>query len=492
MSRVVLFLILLCSFQYSISRADKILPNILVILADDLGYGDVGYTGSTEIQTPRIDDLALNGVICKNGYVTHPYCGPSRAGLITGRYQARFGMEVNCAYSPYDVKLGLPLSEKTFGERMQEKGYRTGIIGKWHLGAAPPFHPNNRGFDYFYGFLSGGHTYFPSGINSTYSLIQENGLPHYSANEGCFLPLVRNNNTAEFNEYLTRALSRDAARFVGETEKPFCLYLSYNAPHAPLEAPEETISKYRHIKDWNRRVYAAMIDEMDQGIGWVIDALEASGKLENTLIIFLSDNGGVVPKPGHEDENWANNKPFRGGKGSFLEGGIHVPFFIHWPAQLPCGKTFDGLVSALDIAPTIVAAAGGWVADDEYDGVNLLPFLKGAIKHSPHEALFWREAEGACWAVRTPEAKFMKRAWDVSELEFYALVEDPYEQENRIEEVGELRKKMATLWNAWNQDNESIALLQSYEYQKERIQFYTERYRRLKEQADKRMPISIQ
>ena len=467
-------------------------PNIVVILADDLGYGDAGFTGSTEIRTPRLDALAANGIICANGYVTHPYCGPSRAGLITGRHQARFGMEVNCTYSPYDLKMGLPLSEKTFGQRMQEQGYRTGMIGKWHLGAAPPYHPNQRGFDYFYGFLSGGHGYFPRGVTSTHPLLLENGSPHYAANEGYFLPLVRNENAAEFNEYLTRALSRDAARFVCETEKPFCLYLSYNAPHAPLEAPQETIAKYRHIEDWNRRVYAAMIDEMDQGIGWVVDALEASGKLENTLIIFLSDNGGVSPKPGHEFENWANNEPFRGGKGSFLEGGIHVPFLVHWPAELPGGETFGGLVSALDIAPTMVAAAGEWIADDEYDGVNLLPFLAGTEQRSPHEALFWREAEGACWAVRTPEAKFMKRAWDVSELEFYAIGEDPYEQENRIEEEDGLRKRLSALWNEWNQENEPTVLLQSYEYQKERMRFYSELYFRLKEQADKRRPISIQ
>jgi arylsulfatase A-like enzyme len=466
-------------------------PNILVILADDLGYGDTGFTGSTEIRTPRLNALAANGMICENGYVTHPYCGPSRAGLITGRYQARFGMEVNCTYSPFDLQMGLPLSEKTFGQRMQEVGYRTGIIGKWHLGAAAPYHPNQRGFDYFYGFLSGGHGYFPSGVTSTHPLLLENGSPHYAANEGYFLPLVRNENAAEFNEYLTRALSRDAARFVRESEKAFCLFLSYNAPHGPLEAPKETIAKYRHIEDWNRRVYAAMIDEMDQGIGWVIDALEASDKLSNTLIIFLSDNGGVSPKVGHEFENWANNKPFREGKGSFLEGGIHVPFLVHWPAVLPSGETFDGLVSALDIAPTMVAAAGGLVGEDEFDGVNLLPFLMGSEQRSPHEALFWREGEGACWAVRTPEAKFVKSSWDASELELYTMENDPYEVVNRVAEEGDLCNRLAALWNEWNQENEPTVLLQSYEYQKERMLFYSELYLRLKEKADQRKPISI-
>ena len=490
MIRVVLFLFLLFSFRCSISRADNNLPNILVILADDLGYADVGFTGSTEIQTPRLDNLALNGVICNNGYVTHPYCGPSRAGLITGRYQARFGMEINCSYSPYDLKMGLPLSEKTFANHLKEYGYRTGIIGKWHLGAAPPFHPNNRGFDYFYGFLSGGHTYFPNTVSSIHSLIQENGLPHYAANEGSFLPLVRNNNTAEFDEYLTRALSRDAVNFVTKSKEPFCLYLSYNAPHTPLEAPQETISRYQHIEDWNRRVYAAMIDEMDQGIGTIVDALEVAGKLDNTLIIFLSDNGGVVPKPRHESENWANNKPFKGGKGSFLEGGIHVPFIFYWQDGLNSGVTYDGLVSALDIAPTLLSVAGGNVETHNFDGVNIIPYLKGETAGSPREALFWRESEGICWAVRTVNSKFLKRNWNDTEFEFYDMDSDPYEEINIIDETKN-RDDLAGLWNTWNKDNQPNILLQSYDYQLNRQKMYEELYNNHEKKALDRKPIRI-
>ena len=490
MIRVFFFLFLLFSFQCSISRADKNLPNILVILADDLGFADVGFTGSTEIQTPRLDNLALNGVICNNGYVTHPYCGPSRAGLITGRYQARFGMEINCSYSPYDLKMGLPLSEKTFADHLKEYGYRTGIIGKWHLGAAPPFHPNNRGFDYFYGFLSGGHTYFPNSVSTTHSLIQENGLPHYAANEGSFLPLVRNNNTAEFDEYLTRALSRDAVNFVTKSNDPFCLYLSYNAPHTPLEAPQETIDRYQHIEDWNRRVYAAMIDEMDQGIGTIVDALEVAGKLDNTLIIFLSDNGGVVPKPRHESENWANNKPFKGGKGSFLEGGIHVPFIFYWQDGLNSGVTYDGLVSALDIAPTLLSVAGGNVEAHNFDGVNIIPYLRGEIAGSPREALFWRESEGICWAVRTVNSKFLKRNWNDTVFEFYDMDSDPYEAINIIDKTKN-RDYLAALWNTWNAENQPNILLQSYDYQLKRQKMYEELYNDHEKKALDRVPIRI-
>lgn len=317
-------------------------PNVLVILADDLGYGDLGFTGSTEIYTPTIDQLAAGGVVFNNAYVTHSYCGPSRAGLLTGRYQARFGMENNLAYSPFDPHAGIPESEITFAKRLQQAGYTTGIIGKWHMGAAPNHHPNNRGFDYFFGFLSGGHSYFPEDETIRAPLFTANGQPDYMVNEGGYLPLVRNEKGAEHTEYLTTQMSRDAARFVRETDEPFMLYLSYNAPHAPLQAPQEIIDKYQHIKDPKRRVYAAMIDAMDSGIGMVVDALKASGKYQNTLIFFLSDNGGVYPESWMPDANWASNKPFRRGKVSLLEGGIHVPFVMHWAGTLPAGKQFDG------------------------------------------------------------------------------------------------------------------------------------------------------
>jgi arylsulfatase A-like enzyme len=467
-------------------------PNGLVIVADDLGYGDAGFTGSREIKTPRLDALASGGIVFNNGYVTHSYCGPSRAGLLTGRYQARFGMEINCAYSPYDPHMGLPTSEKTFGTRMQAEGYRTGMIGKWHLGAAPPYQPNQRGFDYFYGFLGGGHTYLPEEVSLAHPLVSDSGQPVYDACEGYRLPLVRNDQAAEFNEYLTTALSRDAARFVADSEQPFCLYLAYNAPHAPLQAPRETIAKYTHIDDGNRRIYAAMIDEMDRGIGLVVDALKESGKFENTLIIFLSDNGGVAPKEGKEQEDWADNGPLREGKGSLLEGGIRVPFFVHWPDGLSGGKVYDGLVSALDIAPTALAVAGGEAAAGQFDGVNLLPYLTGKAEGSPHDALFWREAEGACWAVRTVQAKYLKKTWNASGFELYDMQKDPHESENILQDRPELRARMAALWNAWNAENKPNVLPQSYDYQKRRLELFSDQYKQLETEAAKRPPLVIE
>jgi arylsulfatase A-like enzyme len=466
-------------------------PNILVILADDLGYGDLGFTGSKEILTPRLDALAKGGVICLNGYVTHSYCGPSRAGLLTGRYQARFGMEINCSYSPYDPYMGLPPNEQTFGKRLQQAGYRTGIIGKWHVGAAPPHHPNNRGFDYFYGFLSGGHTYWPEEVSTAKPLFLEDGSPNYSVNEGCFLPLLRNSDAAAFDEYLTTALSRDAARFIRESEKPFCLYLAYNAPHAPLQAPKETIARYTHIADRNRRTYAAMIDEMDRGIGMVVDALKESGKLEKTVIFFLSDNGGVGSPPWNPSENWADNGPFRQGKASWLEGGIHVPFLVHWPGRLKAG-TFDGLVSALDIAATAVALAGGDTSGKPLDGVNLIPYLTGEKTDSPHPALFWRERDSTSWAVRTPHAKYVKSPWEGGTICLYDMVNDPYEEDNLIDRAPEKRKELARMWNEWNAGNEANLLLHASDYQKRRKQMYEALYRECVEKQARAKPVIIE
>ena len=459
-------------------------PNFLFIIADDVGYADTGFTGSGVVDTPNLHSLAKDGVIFKNGYVTHPYCGPSRAGLITGRYQARFGMEINLSYSPYDLHQGLPLDEKTFAERLKPAGYRTGMIGKWHLGASEPYHPNNRGFDYFYGFLSGGHDYFPSMVSTHPKLLLSNGQPHYSNNEGGTLPLLRNMNTAEFKEYLTTALSKDAARFVQDGEQPFCLYLAYNAPHGPLYAPRALVEKYRKREsNLQRATYLAMIDSMDQGIGLVLQALEVSGKLDNTLIFFLSDNGGVYGKPGYEDENWADNGPFRDGKGSMREGGSHVPFIAHWPQGFPQGIIYPHLVSSLDLAATAVALADGDASGKAMDGVNLEPYLNARAEGIPHEALFWRAVNGATWCVRTPEAKLYPSEYGSDELELYDMVNDPYESTNRIGDLPEQRQKLTTLWNEWNAQNEACYLLQAYDYQKERMRLYEDLHKGLKQKV---------
>ncbi len=213
-------------------------------------------------------------------------------------------------------------------------------------------------------------------------LTTKSGKPNYSANERTELPLERNNKHAQFNEYLTTALSKDAASFVSQTDKPFMLYLAYNAPHQPLQAPKATIAKYAHINNPERRIYAAMIDEMDQGIGMVVNALKASGKYDNTLIFFLSDNGGAASYEGHNKHAktaFSNSGPYRDGKGSMREGGSHVPFIVHWPKKLKAVK-YHGLVSALDIAATSVAIGQGDPSGLTMDGKNMMPFFNWRTK----------------------------------------------------------------------------------------------------------------
>ncbi|XPF93143.1 sulfatase-like hydrolase/transferase [Colwellia sp. RE-S-Sl-9] len=443
---------------YSIASDER--PNIIVILADDLGYNDVGFTGKTDIQTPNLDKLASDGVIFKNGYVTHPYCGPSRAGLITGRYQARFGMENNVSYSPNDKYMGLPLTETTFAKRLQKVGYKTSVFGKWHLGGAPKFQPNKRGFDYFYGFLDGGHNYMPEQV--------------HVGGDGYSLPIMRNHKPAEFDEYLTTALSRDATRFIADNkDQPFMMYLSYNAPHSPLQAPEETIKKYSHIKNPKRQIYAAMVDEMDQGIGMIIDALKESGEFDNTLIFFLSDNGGLYPDTWWPTFDWADNSPFRHGKVALLEGGVHVPFIAHWPNQIKKGQVFEGLVSSLDIAATSVALAGADDSDGLLDGVNLVPFVTGQNKGTPHKALFWRlEEADNIWAVRTLTGKYMQQGLPGVDRAYFDMVEDPTEQHNIVDQRPDEQAKLAVLWNEWNKKNQNNLLHQANEYKKARDAFY--------------------
>ena len=456
-------MVLLICFATNIAMSEE-RPNIVVILADDLGYNDLGFTGSKEIKTPNIDQLASNGITFTNGYVTHPYCGPSRAGILTGRYQARFGMENNVSYSPYDKHMGLPLKQKTFAKRLQEVGYQTSIFGKWHLGGAPHFQPNKRGFDYFYGFLDGGHNYMPGQVT-------------ISA-DGYSLPIMRNTGIAEFNEYLTTALSKDAATYINKSDdSPFLMYLSYNAPHSPLQAPQKYINKYKHIKNKERRIYAAMVDAMDDGIGLVVKALKEKGKLDNTLIFFLSDNGGVYPESWLPNHNWANNFPFRRGKVALLEGGIHVPFIAHWPNKIPKGKTFDGLVSSLDIAATSVKLAGAKDDNNELEGVNLIPYATGDKQGSPHQALFWRlEEADNIYAVRTMKYKYMNQPLPNVGRSFFDMTTDPYEATNLVDKHPKKQEKLAALWNKWNSKNINNILFQSWEYKKEKDDFYESMY----------------
>ncbi len=355
-------------------------PNLIIIMTDDHGYADVGFNGSTEIPTPHIDRIAQEGVRFTSGYVTYPVCGPSRAGLLTGRYQGRFGFRRNPTLNPFDPLAGLPLEEPIISEILGSVGYHSGIIGKWHMGTHPRFRPNKRGFDEFFGFLSGGHDYFPE--NLTYPDIESVDR----AGRWYNTKLLRNEKRVEIDEYLTDELSKEAVKFVQRNQrKPFFLYLAYNAPHTPMQASEKYLKRFAHIEDEHRRTYAAMVSSVDDGVGMLLDTLDALNLSEKTLVFFLSDNGGAAYRI-----NAANNAPFRSFKGQVFEGGVRVPFALRWKGAVPAGVDYNYPISALDILGTIADLAGVNIDPTRpLDGVNLIPYINGERNDPPHERLYW-------------------------------------------------------------------------------------------------------
>lgn len=411
-------------------------PNIVIILADDLGYADVGVQGCRDIPTPNIDRLAAQGVRCTSGYSAHPFCSPMRASLMTGRYQHRFGYERNIAYDPQNRHMGLPQAETTVATRLSRLGYAAGMVGKWHLGAAAPFHPNRRGFDFFYGFLGGGHDYFRVDLRRP-------------EGEGYLTPLQRNGQPQSLDGYITTVLSEEAIGFIEEPrEGPFFLYVSYNAPHTPMQAPEEALSRFSSIQDTRRRAYAAMVSAMDDGIGGILGSLDRLDLRENTIVFFLSDNGGP------ENANASRNDPLRGQKGDVFEGGIRVPFLVSWPGTLPRGAVYGQPVNSIDVACTALAVAGLDPGEEErLEGVNLVPHLSGEIDSPPHDALFWRKEGGAAWAVRSGDLKLLKRRTS-ARVELYDLAADIGEARDistaRAQDVERLR----ALYERWNGSNQ--------------------------------------
>jgi arylsulfatase A-like enzyme len=364
-------------------------PNVIIILTDDQGYGDVGFTGCKDIPTPNIDRIATNGVVFTNGYVSYAVCAPSRAGLITGRYQDRFGYSRNPLYRPFDATIGLPLTEQTLPELLKQSGYNTMGIGKWHLGVHEQFRPWNRGFNEFFGFLGGGHRYLPEDYNIAHQDSAKNEAESYRTK------LIRNKTTIEETEYLTDAFSREAVSFIERNSKqPFFLYLAYNAPHAPLQATEKYLNRFEHIKNPKRKTYAAMVSAVDDGVGAVLNKLQQLKLTENTIVIFLSDNGGP------ENDNGSDNGLLRGGKGSLFEGGIRVPFTMQWPKQIKANTKYNQPVISLDIFATIAANIGKAAAPkNPLDGINLLPYLQAVKQGAPHEYLFWRQYDQKNYAV---------------------------------------------------------------------------------------------
>ena len=397
-------------------------PNIIVIISDDMGYADIGCHGCKDIKTPNIDSIAQNGIRFTNGYVSCPVCSPTRAGLATGRYQQRFGHEYNTGPPPGGLRehVGLPLTEITIADVLKSAGYVTGAVGKWHLGLSPRFHPFKRGYDEFFGFLHGNHSFIDSGL-------------------GTFNPILRGMEPVDEKEYLTDAFSREAVAFIERHhDEPFFLYLAYNAVHTPMQAPQRYRNSFKHITNPKRRVYAGMLTAMDEGIGKVLGKVREVGIEEDTLLIFVNDNGGPT------GANGSDNGPLRGTKGTMYEGGIRVPFIVQWPRRLKRGLTYDHPVISLDILPT-AAAVAKLPRDHKMNGVNLIPYLTGKRKTAPHDTLFWRMGQNH--AVRKGNWKLVKMGGKTA---LFDLTSDIGETRDLTAERPDVTKEIEKAYEQWN------------------------------------------
>jgi arylsulfatase A-like enzyme len=438
-------------------------PNILLILTDDLGYADLGCYSAEDFATPNIDRIAESGVRFTDGYVTSPQCAPSRAGLMSGLHPLRFGFIHNSANSGLpdpDVALTLP-------EKMREMGYTTGLIGKWHVGyildpspdrygyGLPGNEPWERGFDYVLKHHGGGSHYFPYSEEGSQWMRSQHREPRLQ------LKRIGEANPAYIEDlppetYLTDYFSAQAVEFIREHEgDPWFLFLSYNAPHTPMNAKPELLRQYAHIPNNLRRTFVAMMHSLDEGVGEVLDALVATGQLQNTLVWFLSDNGA----PTHQ--NASRNNPFSGRKGDIHEGGIRVPFIVSWPAVIPGKQVLGDPVMALDILPTSIAAAGAKSIPEVYDGENLMPWLSGATDCGPNAELFWRFVNRS--AVRIGDLKETRNGPDVRAVDgstvpghiFVNLRENPAELPEMALQCPESRKILETSLDNWIRRQES-------------------------------------
>ena len=398
-------------------------PNIVVILADDLGYGELSCQGNPQIPTPHIDSIAANGVRFTNAYVSAPFCAPSRAGLMTGRYQTRFGHERNVVgVKNLDPNVGLPLSEETMASLLKRAAYATGGFGKWHLGATPKFHPQRRGFDEYFGFLHEGHFYLPPPYKGGTTRLRPNEPPYDDEN-----PIRRGADPVEEKQYLTEAITREATAFIDRhASQPFFLYVPFNAVHSPMQSTTEYMRRFNGIGDEHRQVFAAMLAAMDDGVGAILRRLRDHNLEQDTLVFFLSDNGGPTV------ELTSSNKPLRGGKGQLWEGGIRIPFMAQWKGRIPGGRTLHHPAISLDILPTALAAAGAESPTKKMDGVNLLPLLTGASDRAPHDVLFWRYDRAI--ALRRGDWKLVRQPAGpkapVPAFELYNLASDIAESRN--------------------------------------------------------------
>ncbi|MEO1526008.1 MAG: sulfatase-like hydrolase/transferase [Planctomycetota bacterium] len=437
--------------------------NVVVIVADDLGYGETGMMGNQEIPTPRIDALAASGIRCTSGYVTASYCSPSRAALVTGRYQGRFGYDANPTGKKNLLPTsGLPETESTFVQTLRDAGYRTGLVGKWHLGGVPEKHPMKRGFESFYGFLHEGHYYVPGPPHGgVYTMLRDTSLesgervrdgnvvrgnyarinePPYDQDN----PMLRGTEEIEEPRYLTDAIADEAVEYIGKhREDPFCLMVCFNAVHSPMQATESDVESLRRIADIQRRIFAGMVIALDRGVGKIVDAIEDHQLRRKTLVVFLSDNGGPTA------ELTSSNAPLRGGKGSLYEGGVRVPMIWSLPGRIPEGRSEDRIVTSLDIAATALDLAG-LEANSMADGISLLEWLDNPIGRG-HDEVFWRMPGGRA-AMRVGNWKVVRPRLN-ERFELYHLKSDLGEQRDLS---ATQRQKLKELTNRWRAINASM------------------------------------
>ncbi len=409
----------------AVTTGDKRPPNIVLLFSDDLGYGDISLYGSKKIPTPNIDALGKQGVRFSNAYVTAASCSPSRAGLMSGRYQQRFGFEFNTAGGAITHRLhrGLDPSVVTMTDVLKQAGYVTGMFGKWHLGTQPQFHPQARGFDEFYGFLAGAHSFFPA-----------------KASQPFHTTIMRDKSPLIESDYLTDAIARETVKFIGANQdKPFFAYVPFNAVHTPIEATKKYQDRFPNELDPTKRDYYAMTSALDDAVGAIVAAIGKHGLSENTLVIFVNDNGGPIYT------GVQSNGPLKLGKLFLFEGGIRVPMIVKMPGKFQADTVYDHPTTTLDLFPTICAAAGIKVPSDlNLDGVDLAPFVNGQSTGAPHETLFW--SNGPNIAVRQGNWKLV-RSYDNTWL--FDLDNDIGESRNLANSKPEIVEQLEKAYQTW-------------------------------------------
>jgi arylsulfatase A-like enzyme len=471
MNRCLFLTVAVCLIDLNFSRAEEAKkPNVVVIIADDLGYGETGMQGNEQIPTPGIDALAASGVRCTCGYVTSSVCSPSRAGIMTGKFQSRFGYDINPTgeWNLLDAA-GLPESEPTFIEALQTAGYKTGLVGKWHLGSSTARRPLQRGFDFFYGFLHEGHYFVPGPpYENVQTMIRTRSLPEGAfEQEGNFFrgnytgtdepsydkdnPIFLQDKAIKENTYLTDAITGHAVKFIEEAgESSFALVVAYNAVHSPMQGLNSDIETLRGIDDPQRKIFASMLIALDRGVARIVDALDKRDLDKETLIVFLSDNGGPTR------ELTSSNAPLRGGKGDLYEGGVRVPMIWSMPGNLPAGAVEERAVLSLDIAATAYELAG-IAAKGPLDGVNVIPYLTKKNRGTIHERIYWRMTNGKT-ALRDGDWKIVRTGRQKA-FELYHLTVDQAEKNDLANDEPAQLKRLVHAWMSMDSEMvESIKL----------------------------------